>query len=116
MAVSTAAIITAAVLSTASGVYAQSEQKSLAKEDRERREAEARKKKEEVDTINQADTLIYTTEKAMKDMEGKVDQKKLDPIKKQVDELKKLMEPEKKDIAKIKVTDKLQVKMEKLRE
>jgi len=72
-----------------------------------RKEAEShaeedKKKKEEVETINRADTLIYTTEKSMKDMEGKVDKKKLDPIKKNVDELKELMKPEKKDIAKIK--------------
>jgi molecular chaperone DnaK len=72
-----------------------------------RREAEShaeedRKKKEEIEIVNRADTLIYTTEKSMKDMEGKVDKSKLDPIKKHIDELKKLMEPEKKNIAKIK--------------
>lgn len=75
--------------------------------DRMRKEAEQhseedKKKKEEIETINQADILIYTTEKTMKDMEGKVDKAKLDTIKKEVEDLKKLMEPEKKDVAKIK--------------
>jgi molecular chaperone DnaK len=63
---------------------------------------EDKKKKEEVEIVNRADTLIYSTEKSMKDMEGKVDKKKLEPIKKHVDELKELMKPEKKDIAKVK--------------
>ncbi|MBW2981822.1 molecular chaperone DnaK [Candidatus Woesearchaeota archaeon] len=63
---------------------------------------EDKKKKEEIEIVNRADSLIYTTEKSMKDMEGKVDKKKLDPIKKHIDELKELMKPEKKDIKKIK--------------
>ncbi|MBW2995940.1 molecular chaperone DnaK [Candidatus Woesearchaeota archaeon] len=63
---------------------------------------EDKKKREEIETINKADTLIYTTEKTMKDLKGKVDEKKLKEITKHVDELKKLMEPEKKDVAKIK--------------
>ncbi|MEE9525695.1 MAG: molecular chaperone DnaK [Candidatus Woesearchaeota archaeon] len=63
---------------------------------------EDKKKREEIETINKADTLIYTTEKTMKDLKGKVDDKKLKEITKHVDELKKLMEPEKKDVAKIK--------------
>ncbi|MBW2965819.1 molecular chaperone DnaK [Candidatus Woesearchaeota archaeon] len=72
------------------------------KKEAESHAEEDKKKKEEVETINKADTLIYTTEKSMKDMEGKVDKSKLEPIKKHVDELKELMKPEKKDIAKIK--------------
>jgi molecular chaperone DnaK len=70
--------------------------------DAEAHAEEDKKKRDEIETINKADTLIYTTEKTMKDMKGKVDDKKLDEIKKHVDELKKLMEPEKKDIAKLK--------------
>jgi molecular chaperone DnaK len=72
-----------------------------------RKEAEAhveedKKKAEEIDTINQADSLIYQTEKAMKDMEGKVDKAKIEPITKHVDELKELMKAEQKDIDAIK--------------
>lgn len=64
--------------------------------------AEDKKKKEEIDTINQADALIYSTEKTLKDMEGKVDDAKLKKVKEGIDDLKKLMEPEKKDVAAIK--------------
>jgi molecular chaperone DnaK len=72
------------------------------KKDAEAHSAEDKKKLEEIETINQADTLIYTTEKTLKEMEGKADDKKLKEIKSKVDELKKLMEPEKKDIQAIK--------------
>lgn len=71
------------------------------KKDAEEHAEEDKKRKQEVETINEADTLIYTTEKSMKDMEGKVDKAKLEPLKKQIDELKELMKPEKKDVAKI---------------
>jgi len=60
------------------------------------------KRKEEVEVVNQADTLIYSTEKSLKDMEGKVDASQLKTVQEQIDELKKLMEPEKKDIPAIK--------------
>lgn len=62
---------------------------------------EDKKRKEEVETVNEADTLINTSEKLFKDMEGKVDRKKLDGLKKQIDELRELMKPEKKDVSKI---------------
>ncbi len=63
---------------------------------------EDKKKREEIETINNADTLVYSTEKLFKDMEGKVDGKKLEEVKKLVEELKKLLEPEKKDVEAIK--------------
>ena len=72
------------------------------KKDAESHAEEDKKKKEEVEMLNTADTLIYATEKSMKDMEGKVDSKKLKELKAKVDELKKLMEPEKKDVAAVK--------------
>jgi len=72
------------------------------KKDAEAHAEDDKKRKEEIEVINKADTLIYTTEKTMKDMEGKVDKAKLEPVKKHVDELKELMKPDKKDIAKIK--------------
>lgn len=72
------------------------------KKDAEAHSAEDKKKLEEIETINQADTLIYTTEKTLKDMKGKADDKKIKEIKSKVDELKKLMEPEKKDIPALK--------------
>lgn len=60
------------------------------------------RKKEDVETLNTADSLIYTTEKTLKDLKGKVSGKEADEIKKKVDELKELMKPEQKDIPAIK--------------
>ncbi|MFH1506498.1 MAG: molecular chaperone DnaK [archaeon] len=61
-----------------------------------------KKKKEEIEVVNQADTLIYTSEKLFKDLKGKVDDKGLDEVKKEIEDLKKLMEPKEKPIDKIK--------------
>jgi len=60
------------------------------------------KKKEEIDIINQADTVIYQTEKSIKDFEGKVDAKEISAIKEKTEELKKLMAEKEKDVQKIK--------------
>ncbi|MBR9690134.1 molecular chaperone DnaK [Candidatus Woesearchaeota archaeon] len=83
------------------------------KKDAEAHAEEDTKRKEEVETINQADTLVFTSEKLFKDFEGKVDDKQLKEVKAEVDELKKLLEPEKKDVDKIKkkmdeINDKVQ--------
>jgi molecular chaperone DnaK len=72
------------------------------KRDAESHAEEDRKKKDEIETINKADAFIYNTEKTLKDMEGKVKDGQVKDIRKHIDELKKLMEPEKKDIAKVK--------------
>ena len=72
------------------------------KKDAEQHVEEDKKRKEEVEVINNADTLIYTSEKLFEEMKGKVDDKKIEEIKKGIGELKKLMEPEKKDIGAIK--------------
>jgi len=61
-----------------------------------------KKKKEEIDTINQADAIVYQTEKTLKDMEGKVDAGKIQGIRDKTAELKKLLEPEQKDVSAIK--------------
>ena len=61
-----------------------------------------KKKKEEIEIINQADTTIYTTEKTLKDFEGKVDEAVIKDIKAKTEDLKKLMAEEKKDIQGIK--------------
>ena len=72
-----------------------------------RKEAEANietdvRRREEVEVVNQADALIYTSEKTLKDMEGKADQAKLDEAKKGIVELKKLMEAKEKNVEAIK--------------
>ncbi len=58
------------------------------------------KRREEVETLNQADALVYATEKLMKEVEGKIDARQVEEIQKKSEELKKLLE--KKEVAKIK--------------
>ncbi|RJQ22286.1 molecular chaperone DnaK [Candidatus Woesearchaeota archaeon] len=64
--------------------------------ERMRKEAEAhadadKKRKEDIETINHADTLVYTAEKQLKDFEGKVDSKELEHIRTKIEALKKLL-------------------------
>jgi len=72
------------------------------RKDADMHEKEDKEKKDEIEAINQADSLVYTTEKSMKDMEGKVDESKLKPIKEGIEALKELLKPEKKDVDAIK--------------
>jgi len=58
-------------------------------------------RKEEIETINQADALVYNSEKQLKDFEGKVSEKELKSIKEKIAELKKMLD-EKKPAAEIK--------------
>ncbi len=82
--------------------------KKLSEEEIERmiKEAEAhaeedKRKKEEAEVRNQADTLIYATEKSLKDYGDKIDSKEKENIQKKVEELKKMLKEEK-DVSKIK--------------
>ena len=68
------------------------------REDAKAHADEDKKKKDEVETINQAETLVFTSDKLFKDFEGKVDKKEVEDVKKDIEELKKLLEPEKKDV------------------
>ena len=61
-----------------------------------------KKKKEEIEVINQADNLVYTTEKLFKDLEGKVPEKEIGEIKGKILELKELLKPQQKDVDAIK--------------
>jgi molecular chaperone DnaK len=63
---------------------------------------EDKKRKEEVETINTADSLVFSSEKVFNELEGKVDAKKLETAKGHIMELKELLKSDKKDIAKIK--------------
>ena len=54
--------------------------------------AEDKKRKEEVETLNQADNLIYQTEKTMKDMDGKLDPADKATLETEVAEFKKVRE------------------------
>jgi molecular chaperone DnaK len=62
------------------------------RKDSEQYSAEDKKRREEAETINSADTLIYTSEKLFKDFEGKVDSKEIESVKEEIEGLKKLME------------------------
>ncbi|MFA4855141.1 MAG: molecular chaperone DnaK [archaeon] len=75
--------------------------------ERMKKEAEAhaeedKKRKEEIEIVNQADALTYSTEKMLVDLKEKVEQAKLDSVKKKNEELKELLGKEPKDIGAIK--------------
>ena len=53
---------------------------------------EDKKRKEEVEVRNQAETLVYETEKNLKELEGKLDENEVTEINAAKDELKKAME------------------------
>ncbi len=53
---------------------------------------EDKKKKEEIEVINQADALVYTSERLFEDMKGKVDHSKIESVKTEIEGLKKLLE------------------------
>jgi molecular chaperone DnaK len=79
-----------------------SEEVEKMKKEAEAHASEDEKRKDEIETFNTADTLVYSTEKTLKDFEGKVDEAKIKGIKDKIDELKKLLEPEQKDVAALK--------------
>ena len=76
---------------TASSGLSEEEIQKLIK-DAELHAEEDRKKKELVDARNNADTLIYTTEKSLKEVEDKVDEATKDNIKQAIERLRKAME------------------------
>ncbi|BEU86978.1 molecular chaperone DnaK [Selenomonas sp. TAMA-11512] len=53
--------------------------------------AEDKKQREAVDTRNNADSLVYQTEKTLKDLEGKVDEAKANEVKAAVEKLKEAL-------------------------
>jgi molecular chaperone DnaK len=53
---------------------------------------EDKKKKEEVETVNKADNLIYQTEKSMKDLGDKLSDEEKEKVNSKKDELKKALE------------------------
>ncbi len=76
---------------TASSGLSEEEIQKLIK-DAELHAEEDRKKRELVDARNNADSLIYTTEKSLKDVEDKVDEATKDNIKQAIERLRKAME------------------------
>jgi len=64
--------------------------------ERMKKEAEAhaeddKKRKEEIEIVNNADALVYSSERLFKDYEGKVDSKELETVKGKILELKELL-------------------------
>lgn len=72
------------------------------RKDAEAHAEEDKKKADEIETVNEADSLVYQMEKLSSELGEKVDKKEIEPVMSKVEELKKLLEPEQKDIAKIK--------------
>ncbi|MDO8493698.1 MAG: molecular chaperone DnaK [bacterium] len=85
------------------------------KKDAEVNAAEDQKKKEEVDVINNADSLIVTAEKSLKDAEGKVSAEIIAGVKTKIDNLKKLKD-ERNILEVKKATDELFTEMQKIGE
>ena len=67
------------------------------REQAEKHAKEDEEKRKEVETINEADTLIYSTGKLVDELKGKVKEDLLEKVKEEIEALKKLMEPEEKD-------------------
>ncbi len=72
------------------------------KKDAEAHAEEDKKKKEVVEVRNTADTLVFTTEKAMKDAGDKLTDDEKKPVEKKVEALKEILKDEKADSEKIK--------------
>jgi molecular chaperone DnaK len=72
------------------------------RKDAEAHSEEDKKRKEEIETINNADALVYSTKKLFKEFEGKVDNKELESVKGKIMELEELLKPETKDVEKLK--------------
>ena len=72
------------------------------KKDAEAHSEEDKKNKEKIETLNTADATVFSTEKMLEEMKGKIAQDKLSSIQAKNDELKKLLEPKEKDVSVIK--------------
>ncbi|MDQ0174195.1 molecular chaperone DnaK [Bacillus chungangensis] len=73
----------------------------MVKEAEENAEADE-KRKEEVELLNEADQLVFTTEKTLKDLEGKVSEDEVKKAEEAKDALKTAVEKETKDLEEIK--------------
>jgi molecular chaperone DnaK len=81
----------------------------------ERYENEDKKKKELAEAVNQADSLIYTTEKLLKDMESKIDESKIKVVKNKLESLREEISKENKNVDEIrKKIDELTVAVQEI--
>jgi len=72
------------------------------KKDAEAHSEEDKKRKEEIDIVNQADTVIYTAEKTIEEFKDKISREQTIKIEKTLNELRDLMKQSPKDVKKIK--------------
>ena len=78
---------------------------------------EDKKKKEHVEVINEAETMVFQYEKTLKEMGDKVDKKEIEPIKKDIEGLKELLKDKEKNFESIKkAKDALNEKFQKVSE
>jgi molecular chaperone DnaK len=92
---------------TATQKLSEAEVERMKKEAEEHAEDD-KKRKDEIETLNSADSVVYSTEKLFDEFKDKVDAKELEDVKNEVVELKKLKDAETKDI------DAIKAKMEEL--
>ena len=72
------------------------------KQEAEKHAEEDKKKQEEAETVNNAESLVFQFGNLEKEMKDKVDESKLEEARKEIDELKKLLDAQERDMAKIK--------------
>ena len=70
-------------------------------EDAEKYSEDDKKRKEEIETVNKAEQLVYQTKKTFEEHKDKVDQKKVAPIIEKINELDEMLKAEKRDIEKM---------------
>lgn len=80
-----------AITITSSGALSEEEIEKMVKEAEENREADA-KRKEEADLRNEADQIIFATEKAIKDLGEKIDNSDKEKAEAEIKELKEALE------------------------
>ncbi|MBD3164303.1 molecular chaperone DnaK [Candidatus Woesearchaeota archaeon] len=87
------------------------------KKDAEAHAEEDKKRKEKVETLNEAESLVFQYEKTLKEMGDKVDKKQIEPIQKDIEGLKELLKDKDKNYEAIKkAKDSLTKKFQKVSE
>ena len=71
------------------------------REDAEKHKEEDEKRKKEIEVVNQAESIVFQTKKTLEENKDKVDQKKVEPIMVQINELDEMLKKDKKDIESI---------------
>ncbi len=87
------------------------------KKEAEEHAGEDEERKEKAETLNEAETIVFQYEKTIKDMGDKVDKSQIEPIEKDIDELKELLKDKEKNYEAIKKKkDELTEKFQKVSE